>query len=117
MGYAIPIEIYDRLEEKLGREAAAAITEALQVSIKEAIKEGRSELKAEVSEDLKKELATKYDIELLRKEIDIVRKEIDIVRIEVKKDLKIWAIILIAVMVILNQNSLEFIARLFGLVK
>jgi hypothetical protein len=132
MGYAIPIEVYNRLEEKLGREAAAVITETLELSIKEAIKEGKSELKAEVSEELKKELATKYDLKLveteLRKEIDLLReemhKEIELVHKEIeliRKDMKIMEIriiaILIIVMILLNQNSLEFIARLLGLLK
>jgi NDP-sugar pyrophosphorylase family protein len=124
MGYAIPIELYNKLEEKLGRETAIVVTEVLEASIKEAIKEGRSELKAAIYEDLKKELATKYDLKIveaeLRNEIDLVRKEIDLVRKEielVRKDMKIMTIILIAVIIFLNQNSLEFIARLLGLLK
>ncbi len=52
------------------------------------------------------ELATKYDIELVRKEIDLVRK-----------DMKIMTIILIAVIILLNQSALEFIARILGLLK
>ncbi|MFN3479864.1 MAG: hypothetical protein ACK415_05715 [Thermodesulfovibrionales bacterium] len=135
MGYAIPIEVYNRLEEKLGKETAAVVVEALQISIKEAIKEGRSELKAEVSEELKKELATKYDVELVKKDVDLLRKDMDLLREEmlkeiallreemykeialVRKDMKITTIIIIAVIVLLNQNSLEFLARLLGLLK
>lgn len=124
MGYAIPLDVYTKLAEKLGNESAEAITTALEATIKEAIREGRETLKYEVSEELKKELASKYDvalvkkdIDVLRKEIDLVRKEIEMVRLEFKKDLRITTIILLAAIVFLNQNSLEFIARILGLLK
>ncbi len=52
-----------------------------------------------------------------KKEIDIVRKEIEITRIEFKKYLRNAVIILIAIIVILNQNSLEFLAKLISIVK
>jgi len=78
-------------------------------------------LKISISEELKKELASKYDIELLRQEMKTLevefKKEIEITRLEFKKDLRIAVIILIAIIVILNQNSLELLAKLFGIVK
>jgi len=97
-------------------------------SINESLEFSEEKLKISISYDLKKELASKYDIELLRQEmktlevefkkgIDVVRKEIEITRLEFKKDLRIATIILIAIIVILNQNSLEFLAKLFGIVK
>ena len=100
----------------------------LQKSINESLEFFEEKLKISISDDLKKELASKYDIELLRqemktlevelkKEINVVRKEIEITRLEFKKDLRIATIILIAIIVILNQNSLELLAKLFGIVK
>jgi polyhydroxyalkanoate synthesis regulator phasin len=124
MGYTIPIEIYEKFEEKLGKEAASVVVKALEMSIREAIKEGKEDIKTRLTEELKKELATKYDIELLKKDIDILRqemhKEIGLVKKEidlVRKDMKIITIIILAVIILLNQNSLEFLARLFGLLK
>jgi FKBP-type peptidyl-prolyl cis-trans isomerase (trigger factor) len=128
MGYTIPIEIYEKFEEKLGKEAASVVVKALEMSIREAIKEGKRDLKSEITEELKKELATKYDLKLveteLRKDIDLLRqemhKEIGLVKKEidlVRKDMKIITIIILAAMIFLNQNSLEFLARLFGLIK
>jgi len=125
MGYTIPIEIYEKFEEKLGKEAASVVVKALEMSI---IKEGKRDLKSEITEELKKELATKYDLKLveteLRKEIDLLRqemhKEIGLVKKEidlVRKDMKIITIIILAAMIFLNQSSLEFLARLFGLMK
>jgi len=62
------------------------------------------------SEELKKELVTRYDLKLVEIEL---RKEIELVR----KDMKIIAIILLAAMILLNQNSLEFLAKLLGMLK
>ncbi|MGB9713055.1 MAG: hypothetical protein ACP5J5_06770 [Dissulfurimicrobium sp.] len=117
MGYAIPLKIYEQLEEKLGKEAAGVITKALEESIKKAFEEAEERQQTVISENLKKELATKYDLALLKKDIEKLeidlRKEIELVR----KDMKIMTVIIVAVMVVLNQNSLEFIARLLGLLK
>jgi hypothetical protein len=139
MGYTIPIEIYEKFEEKLGKEAASVVVKALEMSIREAIKESKENIKTELTEELKKELATKYDIELLKKDIDVLRqetnkeigvlreemhKEIGIVRKEidlVRKEMKIMEIriiaVLVIVMILLNHNAIEFLARLFGLIK
>jgi len=128
MAYGIPLEIYQMLEKMLGKEDAQKAVEILQKSINESLESSEEKLKISISEDLKKELASKYDVELLRqemktlevelkKEIDIVRKEIEMTRVEFKKDLRIAVIILIAIIVILNQNSLELLAKLIGIVK
>jgi hypothetical protein len=146
MSYTIPIEIYEKFEEKLGKEAASVVVKALEISIREAIKEGKENIKTRLTEELKKELATKYDIELLKKDIDVLRKDIDILRQEtnkkigvlreemrkeigivkkeidlVRKEMKIMEIRIIAalviVMILLNHNAIEFLARLFGLIK
>lgn len=125
MGYTIPVKVYEKLEEKLGKETASIVVETPEKSIDETIKESKENLKIVISEELKKELATKYDLKLveteLRKEIDLLReemhKEIDLVRKDMKiMELRIIAILIIA-MLLLNQNSLEFIARLLGLMK
>jgi SMC interacting uncharacterized protein involved in chromosome segregation len=146
MGYTIPIEIYEKFEEKLGKEAASVVVKALEMSIREAIKEGKEDIKTRLTEELKKELATKYDIELLKKDIDVLRKDIDVLRQEtnkeigvlreemhkeigivrkeidlVRKEMKIMEIriiaVLVIVMILLNHNAIEFLARLFGLIK
>jgi len=110
MAHSFPLEIYQRLEEKLGRDAAREISQAFEIYIKETIKEGRAEFKAELKEELKQELASKYDIEL-------VRKDIELLRLESKKGLRFWLIIPILLMIFLNRNALEFVAKFFGLIK
>jgi len=117
MGYTIPVKVYELLEEKLGKDIASALTLVIEESIRSALEDSKDRLKITISEELKQELATKYDIELVKKEIDVVRKEIELVKLEFKKDLRIATIILLAAIIILNQNSIEFIARLIGILK
>ena len=114
MGYTIPVKVYEKREEKLGKETASILTEALEESIRSALEDSKDKLKVTISEELKKELATKYDLKLteaeLRKEIDLVRKEMKIMEIRI-------IAILVIVMILLNQNALEFLARLLGIMK
>jgi hypothetical protein len=121
MAYGIPLEIYRMLEKVLGKEDAQKAVQILQKSINESLESSEEKLKISISEELKKELASKYDVELLRQEMKTLevefKKEIEITRLEFKKDLRIAVIILIAIIVVLNQNSLEFLAKLIGIVK
>jgi len=121
MAYGIPLEIYQMLEKVLGKEDAQKAVQILQKSINESLESSEEKLKISISEELKKELASKYDIELLRQEMKTLevelKKEIEITRVEFKKDLRIAVIILIAIIIILNQNSLELLAKLIGIVK
>ncbi len=113
------------MEAKLGKESAHIVAEALEESIRNNIEEGKSQLKALVSEELKKELATKYDLKILEKEFELkLQKEIDQLRTEIdliRKDMRIMEIRIIAIVVILfvlsNPNMLDFLSRLFGIIK
>jgi len=121
MGYTIPVKIYEKLEEKPGKETASVLVEFLERSIDETFKDSKESLKIIITEELKKELATKYDLKLveteLRKEIDLLRQEMHKEIALVRKDMKIITVILLAAIIFLNQNSLEFLARLLGLLK
>jgi hypothetical protein len=132
MAYTIPAKIYEKLEEKLGRETASVIVEALEASIRSALEDSKERLKVGISEELKKELATKYDLKLVEKAMDLLReemlKEIGVLREEmhkeidlIRKDMKIMEIrllaILIIVMLLLNQGTITFIAKILGLLK
>jgi len=83
------------------------------------------------TDELRKELATKEDILLVRQEMETIRQELNgkieslkqelkgeigALRQEVRgeiKVLKMWIFFLGALMVLLNQNSLEFIGNIF----
>ncbi len=102
----LPLEIYDILERKLGRDEAMPVAKAIEVSlshIEERSREIAIQRKLEVKEELKielrSELATKEDIAKLDKKFTV------------------YFVVTIATVIILNQNALEFLARIFGLLK
>ena len=131
----IPIELYNKIEESVGKEKAVEIAKIIEDTINhldERVVEETKKRKIELRDELRKELGTKEDILLIRQEIETVRQElkgeigslrqevkgeIEALRQEVKgeiKVLKMWIFFLGALMVVLNQNSLELIARLLG---
>jgi len=120
----IPIELYNKIEESVGKEKAVEIAKIIEDTINhldERVVEETKKRKIELRDELRKELATKEDILLVRQEIETVRQElkgeIGALRQELKgeiKVLKMWIFFLGALMVVLNQNSLEFIAKILG---
>ena len=146
MGINIPMAIYDKLVEKFGKETAIEIAELIEDTqdyLEEKVVEETKKRKIELRDELRKELATKEDILLVKQEMETIRQElngkietvrqelkgeieslrqevkgeIEALRQEVKgeiKVLKMWIFFLGALMVVLNQNSLELIARLLG---
>ncbi|MFP3253671.1 MAG: hypothetical protein RXN95_01215 [Hydrogenobaculum sp.] len=120
----IPIELYNKIEESVGKEKAAEIAKIIEDTINhldERVVEETKKRKIELRDELRKELATKEDILLVRQEIETVRQElngkIESLKQELKgeiKVLKMWIFFLGALMVVLNQNSLELIAKILG---
>ncbi len=131
MPISLPFIVFEKLESKLGKEDAHIVVEAIETTIRESIKSEQNELKYLIIDEQRKELASKADvlltkqelkneIELVKKEIDIVKKEIDIVKKEIdifKRETRIMFLILFILIIFLNQNSLEFIFKIFGLIK
>ena len=77
------IKTFTALQDLLGKEQAAAVAQYVDENMNLG------------------ELATKSDLDILRKDIDLVRKDIDLVRLEFKKDIEMgfkdqlkWLIIL-----------------------
>jgi hypothetical protein len=91
MAYTIPAKIDERLEEKLGRETASVIVEALEASIRSALEDSKERLKVESSGELKKGLATSYDLKLIEAELQRIevklRMEMDLLREEMRKEI------------------------------
>ena len=117
MTYNIPLEVYENFEEVVGKEKAKIIVKSLETSIKEAFEENTEHTKEEVSKQLKEELATKYDIKLSESNLENKLLNLDNKIESVKKDMKIQNIIMIAIIILLNQNSIQYIAKLLGLIK
>jgi len=134
MALLLSPETYDRLEKKFGKEEALGIAEALD-AVKKDVQKALAEVqqkadalitqkKFELKDELTKELVTKADfarlegvIQTVRQEIQTVRQEIQTVKVELDRKFTIMFLILIFMNIFLNQNSLEFIAKLLGLVK
>ncbi|MBI4689643.1 MAG: hypothetical protein HY754_05185 [Nitrospirae bacterium] len=71
MAQAISVEIYQFLEEKIGKEEARKVASAIEIGLEVIEKKADSialQKKLEIKEELTKELATKADILLLREE-------------------------------------------------
>jgi len=120
----LTIDVLQLLEEKLGKEEAKKVAEAIELaleSIEEKAKDVALQKKLELKEELTKELATKADLQVLKAELEArIEKEVSKLREEILKlDRKftIMFLILLFAIILLNKDALEFIARLFGLIK
>jgi hypothetical protein len=118
----LPIEIYDVLERKLGRDDAMAVAKSIQDSLshieersREIVVQRKMEAKEELKTELRDELATKADIAELIGKSDSYATRADLAKMD-KKFTVLWLITIFTV-IFLNQNALEFLARLLGLIK
>jgi GrpB-like predicted nucleotidyltransferase (UPF0157 family) len=124
MSFIIPVEVYEKLAEKLGKETALEVVKVFEETQKR---------KLELRDELRKDLAIKEDILLvkqeLKSEIEVlrqemkgefktVRQELETLRQEMKGEIKSLKLIIYfigALVVIMNKDSLEFLSRvIFG---
>jgi len=126
----VPLELYELFEEKLGKEKAKEaiklVEEALK-SVEEKAKEQKTIIKAELKDELRKELATKEDIAVVRQEIETVRQEIETVRQEMKtleerlmgeiKVLKILIYVTLLVVILMNKGTIEYLVNLIKMLR
>jgi len=149
MARVIDLELLQLLEDKLGKETARKVAQAIELGL-EVMEKRAEELailkKLELKDELTKELASKADIQVLKTEIQAVRAEtqadlqalraemqameqrleakIEKVRLELKEEIfkldrkfTILFIILFFTLILVNQNALEFLLRVLGLIK
>jgi len=138
MARAIDLELLQLLEDKLGKEEARKVAKAIELGL-EILEKRAEELalqkKLELRDELTKELASKADIQVLKTEIQAVRAEmqameqrleakIEKVRMELKEEIfkldskfTILFIILLFTVILVNQNALEFLLKVLGLIK
>ena len=145
MSTTLPIEIYDMLEAKVGKEEAREVGKILTASFDAIEKKAEAvalQMKAQIKEELTKELATKADIAEIMGEFKRVdgefkrvggelkelraetRGEFNAIRAEMKGnnmalrlEQRIIFIILASIILLTNPKALELIAKLFGLAK
>jgi len=131
MARAIDLELLQLLEDKLGKEEARKVAQAIELGL-EILEKRAEELaiqkKLELKDELTKELASKADIQVLKTEIQTVRAEMQAMetRLEAKiereilkldRKFTILFIILFFTLILVNQNSLEFLLKVLGLIK
>jgi hypothetical protein len=124
MARTIDLELLQLLEDKLGKEEARKVAQAIELGL-EILEKRAEELaiqkKLELKDELTKELASKADVQVLKAEIQAVRTELS-AKIEneiLKLDRKftILFIILFFTLILVNQNALEFLLKVLGLIK
>ncbi len=138
MPKAIDLELLQLLEDKLGKETARKVAQAIELGL-EVMEKRAEELaiqkKLELKDELTKELASKADIQVLKAEIQAVRAEmqaveqrleakIEKVRSELREEIlrldrkfTILFIILFFTLILVNQNALEFLLKVLGVIK
>ena len=131
----LPLEIYDILERKLGRDDAMPVAKAIEVAFDridersyELAAQRKLEVKEELRVELRDELATKADIAELRGEINTLRGEIKADIAELRGEIKvefakmdkkftIYFMAIIFTVIATNHDSITLLGKILGLVK
>jgi len=127
----IDLELLQLLEDKLGKEEARKVAQAIELGL-EILEKRAEELalqkKLELKDELTKELASKADIQVLKAEIQAIKTEIEKVRLELEAKIEkellrldrkftILFIILFFTVILVNQSALEFLLKVLGVIK
>jgi predicted nucleic acid-binding Zn-ribbon protein len=131
MAQTLNIELLQLLEDKLGKEEGRKVAEAIEIGLGLIEKKAEAvalQKKLELRDELTKELASKADllavearlegkIEVVRQEMQTIRQEMQTIKTELDRKFTIMFIILFFTVIFLNQNALEFIFRVLGVIK
>jgi hypothetical protein len=108
------------LEDKLGKEEARKVAQAIEIGL-EVLEMRAEELalhkKLELKDELTKELASKADLQILRAEIQAMEAKIEKEILRLDRKFTILFIILFFTLILVNQNSLEFLLKALGVIK
>jgi hypothetical protein len=120
MAKAIDLELLQLLEDKLGKEETRKVAKAIELGL-EVMEKRAEELaiqkKLELKDELTKELASKADLQILRAEIQAMEARIEREILRLDRKFTILFIILFFTLILVNQNSLEFLLKVLGLIK
>jgi len=120
MPRVIDLELLQLLEDKLGKETARKVAQAIELGLE--IMEKRAEelaiqKKLELKDELTKELASKADLQILRAEIQAMEAKIEKELLRLDRKFTILFIILFFTLILVNQNALEFLLKVLGVIK
>ena len=120
----LPLEIYDILERKLGRDDAMPVAKAIEVAFDridersyELAAQRKLEVKEELKVELRDELATKVDIAELRGETKVEFARIDTRFEKMDKKFTIYFMAIIFTIIATNHDSITLLGKILGLVK
>ncbi len=102
----LPYFIREEIFKDLPKEKASHLSDLIEKSIDTVFSSAKDiaiQKKLEIKDELGKELASKSDLALVKSEL--------------KSEIRLYFVILLSVMIILNKDSISFIAQLIGLVK
>jgi len=120
MPRVIDLELLQLLEDKLGKEEARKIAKAIELGL-EVMEKRAEELaiqkKLELKDELTKELASKADLQILRAEIQAMEAKIEKEILRLDRKFTILFIILFFTLILVNQNALEFLLKVLGVIK
>ena len=120
----LPLEIYDILERKLGRDDAMPVAKAIEVALSsieqrsyDLAAQRKLEVKEELKVELRDELATKADIAELRGEMKVELAKIDTRFEKIDKKFTVLFMVTIFTVIITNRDSITLLGKILGLVK
>jgi hypothetical protein len=120
----LPLEIYDMLERKLGRDDAMTVAKSIQDSLGHMEQRGleisfqrKTEAKEELKHELRDELATKADIEALRggMKVEIQAFRTDMAKLD--KKFSMMFLSLAFLIVLMNRDALTLLGQMLHLVR
>jgi hypothetical protein len=104
----------------LGKETAKKVAQAIELGL-EVMEKRAEELalqkKLKLKDELTKELASKADLQILRAEIQAMEAKIEKEILRFDRKFTILFIILFFTLILVNQNALEFLLKVLGVIK
>ena len=117
MATALPVELYEILEDRLGREQAHDIVKALE----NAADRISLQKKLELRDELSKELAGKADLLAVKADlqgtINTLKSDLQGEIKALRWEFKLYFAVITAVILLTNPRALDLLTRLLGVVK
>jgi hypothetical protein len=122
MAQSIPIDVYQFLEERVGKEEAKKVATAVEIGlgvIEKRAEEVALQKKLELRDELTKELASKTDILLVRQEMQTIKAEleakIELVETRLNTKLNFLIVLMVIALTLMNPVAADIIKQFLKL--
>ncbi|MBI5184125.1 MAG: hypothetical protein HZA01_00115 [Nitrospinae bacterium] len=115
MAATLPLEIYELLEKKVGRDEAKEVIKIIDASLETIEKKAEGialQKKLEIKDELTKELATKADLLVLKAEMSAMKTELERRIDNLNQKLNFMIILMIIALTLMNPVMAEVIKGL-----